>query len=79
MKAGIVVLIMMFLLVVYMVVVPTTLDHLAPVMTTPEGSEFEGQTSMVQQVATVWVPLFWGIGLFIYGFAAVSKEESYAG
>lgn len=70
--------VLIFGLIVYMVVVPPAIDQLAGEMT-PDNDEFADNTDLVHKVAVWWAPLFMGVGIIIWAFAAAARQEGYFG
>ena len=69
--------VLIFILIVYMLTIPTILDHLILYLT-PSG-EWGDNIDLVHRVAVLYVPLIYVLIVLVWGLGAATREEAYYG
>jgi hypothetical protein len=69
---------LIFGLIVYMVCIVPSADSLIEVMTPSDATAAENQ-QFAHRTAVYYIPVVYGFGILVWGFAAATKTEGYNG
>ncbi len=69
---------LIFGLIVYMICVPPLADNLVEYMV-PSGEFGVGAQQFAHKAAVFYIPVIYGFGILVWGFAAATRREGYYG
>ncbi len=69
---------LIFGLIVYMICVPPAADNLIGVMN-PSDPDYSASQQFAHKAAVFYIPVIYGFGILVWGFAAATRREGYYG
>jgi predicted Kef-type K+ transport protein len=69
---------LIFGLIVYMIAIPPVADYLIVVMAASYPAYASSQ-ELAHKAAVLYIPIIYGFGILLWGFAAATREEGYYG